>query len=106
TGIPAVEFGPDAATLIVEPGAYFNGQVAADAGAGDVLDLAGTSAGTLTGFGSQVLNFASINFGAGARWFIAGSASGFSGAINGFTGGDTIELTGVTATNSSYAGGV
>jgi hypothetical protein len=106
TGVPAVQFGPAAATLIAGPGAVFNGPVVADATAGDVLELAGTSPGTLDGLGSRFLNFSAIDFRAGAHWFVAGNASGLTGTLSGFAAGDTIEFSGVTATGSSYSGGV
>jgi hypothetical protein len=53
----AVQFGTVAATLIVDPGARFNGQVVANAAAADVLMLAGTTAATLSGLGTSFINF-------------------------------------------------
>jgi hypothetical protein len=82
---------------------------AVDAGGSDsTLELApaAVSPGTLTGFGSQFDNFGSIVFDTGGSWFISGNTLGLSGIISGFAAGDTIEVTGVTATGSSYSGGV
>lgn len=68
-GGDAVQFGTTAATLIVDPGAAFGGLVVAN-GVNDVLQLAGTSAGTLNG--SQFIGFATITEAAGAIWTLAG----------------------------------
>jgi hypothetical protein len=42
----------------------------------------------------------------GAQWFVSGIQRGLKGPISGFTVGDTIELTGDTATDSSFVGGI
>ena len=76
----AMRFGTAAGTLIIDPGAVFNGQVIAYAGAADVLDLAGTGAGTLSGLGTSFTNFASVVVDASAKWSLAGSNSLASGA--------------------------
>ena len=91
--------------LIVRPGAVFQGTVNADSGT-NILEL-GTSLlmGTLTGIGTQFLNFGSIEFDSGANWFIAGNTAGLGGAITGFALGDTIEATGITATGSVFHNG-
>jgi hypothetical protein len=71
------------------------------------LELAsGSSAGTLTGLGTQFVNFGSIAFDQGADWFIEGNTAGLAGAISGFAAGDTIDIAGVTVTGSSYADGL
>jgi hypothetical protein len=93
--------------LVVAPGAYFGGQVAGSASASNTLELASAaSAGSLSGLGTDFTNFGSIVFDAGADWFIAGNTTGLAGTISGFAFGDTIEVTGITATGSSYSGGV
>lgn len=97
--------------LIDEPGAVFLGLVDGGniIGAAYVstLELAsGTAAGTLSGLGTQFTNFGSIAFDANANWCIAGDTNGLSGTITGFAPGDTIELTGITATGSNYSDGI
>ena len=71
------------------------------------LELASAaSTGTLSGIGTSVVNFGSIVFDAGSQWFLQGNAAGFAGTIAGFAAGDTIEIAGINATGSNYAGGV
>ena len=70
----AVKFGNMSATLILLPGAVFNGQVAANPSADDVLDLSGKAAGSLTGLGSQFTGFTSMVVAEGANWTLAGVA--------------------------------
>jgi Hint domain len=64
--------------LIVDPGATFTGTVNGGNTIGgtstSTLELAsGTSAGTLSGIGSQFINFAAITIDAGAAWTLAGA---------------------------------
>jgi hypothetical protein len=97
----AVQFGSVASTLIVEPGAVFNGLVAADASVKDVLELSGTQAGgTPITLGTQFTGFSTLTFASGAAWTvdaIAGAASSSPGlAIVGFTMSDTIDVTNLT----------
>ncbi len=70
-------------TLIVDPGASFYGQVSGTAGYGDVLDLAGTGDGTLTGLGSQFTGFDTLNVTSGT-WTIENGAP-FYGTINNYS---------------------
>ena len=69
----AVQFGTTAATLVVNPGAIFNGQVVANATVADVLVLGGTTAGTLTGLGTSFVNFSSIAVSQNANWTFTGA---------------------------------
>jgi hypothetical protein len=71
----AVQFGAVAATLVVDPGAVFNGLVVANAAVADVLTLAGTTAGTLSGLGTSFTNFHTITVGQSAQWTLTGTNS-------------------------------
>ena len=100
-----------ASRLIVDPGGSFVGAVDGGNTVGatvvSTLELSsGASPGTLTGLGSQFINFGSIEFDPGAGWLITGDTAGLAGTIAGFAQGETIEITGVTVTGSSYADGV
>lgn len=94
--------------LVLDPGFSFSGGVVtATATASNTLELASaSSAGTVSSLGTKFLNFNSIDFDPGSRWFVSGSTHGLAGTISGFALGDTIEVTGITATGSSYAGGI
>ncbi len=68
-------------TVIVDPGAVFRGTVAGGNTLGSAvestLELAsGASAGTLAGLGTQVIDFAQIDVGAGATWTLTSDAIG------------------------------
>lgn len=105
----AVRFGSLAGTLVVDPGATFNGQVAGNHA--DVLALGGTALSTLSGFGTQFTGFGELQFQSGARWTVDTTASGLESntpSVTGFAAGDTLDvkdvkLSGVT---ESFAGGV
>jgi hypothetical protein len=92
--------------LIVDPGAVFTGTVT---GGGGVLELASAaSAGTLSGLGTTITNFGSLQFDSGAAWTVSGndSASGLGTiAITGFTYGDTIDLTGFVESSDTIVNG-
>jgi hypothetical protein len=108
----AVQFqGGLANRLIESPGAVIVGEVNGGNAIGNTLvstlELASAaSTGTISGIGSQFINFGSIEFDVGAHWFISGNTSGLGGTISGFALGDAIEVTGITATGSNYSGGV
>jgi hypothetical protein len=70
-GLP-VEFGSKSATLVLDAGASFAGLVAAKAGAGDQLRLAGDATGTLTGLGTEFTGFAGLTVDTGAAWSVIG----------------------------------
>ncbi len=102
----AVLFADGNDLLELKAGATLIGDV--DGGAGtNVVELA-AGIGTLAGFnGVSITNFSSLVFDAGAAWTVSGnSLSGGLGAlvINGFTSGDTIELTGFRAISETFAG--
>ncbi len=95
--------------LVIDPGAVFVGTVDGGntIGAATVSTLElGSGAGTLSGIGTQFINFGSIAFDQGADWFIEGDAAGLGGSISGFAAGDTIEIDGITVTGSSFVDGV
>jgi len=95
----AVQFGANASTLVVDPGAVFNGQVAADASAGDVLILSGTQAGgTPITLGTQFTGFSTLEFASGASGTVdatkaALTTPGHTLSIEGFAIGDTLDIT-------------
>jgi len=103
----AVQFGTLAGTLAIDPGAVFEGGVYANTSVDDVLELAGTSAGTITGIGSQFWGFATIDFAADSIWSIAGTTAALTGAhtIEGFGLGDAITLDGYSAISETYVAG-
>jgi Hint domain len=82
TGIYAVSLVAGYANLVaIDPGASFTGEVdggnAVGATAISTLELAsGSSAGTLSGLGTQYINFANILVDAGATWSLASAALG------------------------------
>jgi hypothetical protein len=94
--------------LIDDPGAVFIGTVQAAAGYSNVLELASAaSTGTITGIGSQFTNFNSISIDSDATWVIAGNSAGLATGetITGFTAGDTLDVTDISAQAVSYANG-
>jgi hypothetical protein len=90
----AVKFGSVAGTLVVDPGAAFNGNVAANSAVKDVLQLSGAG-GTLSGFGSQFYGFSTLSFAPHAQWTVSGSSAAFEKPldIQGFALDDTLDLT-------------
>jgi len=85
--------------LIADVGAVFIGNVAATATSTNTLDLAqgpNAGAGALFGIGSQFTGFGTIDFDAGTDWTLGGDIAGLGvgQVINGFTVGDTIDLSG------------
>jgi hypothetical protein len=89
--------------LITNPGAVFGGVAGAGGG---VLELAsGAGVGTLSGFGVSIISFTTLQFDAGAKWKITGSASASSlgtAAITGFATNDTIDVTGFVAATDTF----
>jgi hypothetical protein len=69
----AVQFGSLAATLAIDPGAVFDGNVAGNSAVHDVLELSGTAAGTLSGLGTQFTGFTTIKEDLGANWSLSGA---------------------------------
>jgi hypothetical protein len=90
--------------LIVDPGAAFGGNVSGGNGA---LELAsGTIAGTLSGFGTSITNFSTLQFDPSAQWLVAGNEAGLTTfGIGGFAQGDTIDVTDFRASGYTYTKG-
>ena len=89
--------------LSVSPGASFNGLV--DGGnpvtgqTRSTLALgSGATAGTLTGFGSGIIDFGNVTFAAGTPWLLSGNAAGIAGGaiFSGFGQGDTLQIQGLS----------
>jgi Hint domain len=92
----AVQFGAAPGTLEVDPGAVFTGDVIANFAVNDVLELNGTqSGGTPITLGTQFLDFLTLDFASGAAFSVDASREALSmlGKINGFSMGDTIDIT-------------
>ncbi len=96
-----------ASQLGVDPGAVFNGIVEVNGGTGTLKLASASSAGTISGIGSQFTGFGTIDIQTGASWQVEGSVSGLASgqAIAGFANTDTIILDGFTATSESYVAG-
>jgi hypothetical protein len=106
----AVDFGGGASRLILDPGATFSGAVVASAAYNNVLELAAGRGqdGAIAGLGNTVNGFQTTTIDPGSSWLIAGNSAGLAAGqtIDGFAKDDAIELTGITATGSTYSGGV
>ena len=76
----AVKFGAAAGTLIVDPGAVFDGAVVGNVGFADVLLLVGSTAGTISGFGTQFTGFRDVIVNNGANWTVDGTTNSFTEA--------------------------
>jgi len=103
----AVQFGANASTLVVDPGAVFIGQVAAHASAGDVLVLLGTQAGgTAVTLGTQFTNFSTLEFASGAAWTADATKADLIAhplTIESFAVGDTLDITNLPTTGTTLS---
>jgi len=107
----AVKFGTVASTLVIEPGAVFNGQVVGNASVHDVLELSGTQAGgTAITLGTQFTNFSVLEFAPGATGTVDASVSDLTnhplsaqGSIVGFGLGDTLDIGKLVHAGMSYS---
>jgi hypothetical protein len=89
----AVKFGSAAATLVIDPGAVFNGLVVANNGGDDTLELAtGASAGTIGGLGLSFTNFGTISVDAGANWGLSLANSLAANAVIASGAGSTLTV--------------
>jgi antigen 43 len=92
--------------VVVDPGARFHGIVNGGAAAQSTLELgSGATTGTLTGFNSEYINFGTLTFAPSAQWLFETNTANIPGVINGFVQGDTIDITGFTATSISTLSG-
>ena len=96
--------------FIDEPGGTVTGNIIAQIGGTDVIELASAaSTGTLSGIGTSITNFDTLQFDSGSKWIVSGvtatgTVPGFNSiAIQGFAFGDTIDLKGFAATSYSFA---
>jgi hypothetical protein len=121
-GGTAVDFIGAGDRLIVDPTAVFIGIAAAGPGGPNVLELAGSSVGTLSGIGTNFTGFGTIAVDAGANWTLAGSNSvsgpepiyigtggnlDIAGALSGPAAfaldGGTLQIAGALNPNTSFA---
>jgi len=72
----AVQFGALAGTLVVESHAVFLGDVVANSGVADTLELAGSQSGSLTGLGTTITGFTNITEDAHCQWILSGKVTG------------------------------
>jgi hypothetical protein len=97
TGGDAVEFGSQAATLVVEGGAQFEGAVAANAAADDTLVLSqARGGGLIAGIGTDYTGFTQITEQAGANWGL--------GDANTLGAGTTLTIGGLLSVQDSLDG--
>jgi len=96
-GGQAVQFIDGNALLVVDPGASFGGgSVQAHASASNTLELAsGASAGTLSGLGTQFIDFTQTTLDAGATWTLTGANTIAVGATLTELSGASLTDTGV-----------
>jgi len=95
----AVQFSDSPATLVVDPGAVFNGAVVASAYLDDTLELSGTeSGGTPITLGTQFTNFSTLDFATGAAWTVDATTAALvtPPVIEGFAPGNTLDVTDLT----------
>jgi hypothetical protein len=90
----------------VDPGAKFRGIVDGGATATSTLELgSGASVGTMSSFGSEYINFGTLEFGPSAQWLFQTNTANIPEIIEGFVEGDTINITGFTATSITTLSG-
>ncbi len=86
-----------AGTLVLDPGASCSGLVTGNSGVANVLELAGTSAATLSGIGTEFTDFGVVSFASGAQRTVEGKVANLH-SIAGFALHDAIVLDSFTTT--------
>jgi hypothetical protein len=81
TRADAVQFGFYGGTLIIAPGAVFDGAIQGSNYGDSVIGLDGHSPGTLSGIGTNVAGITDFVEGTDARWTLSGSLTG-AGALD------------------------
>ncbi|HEX4504762.1 MAG TPA: Hint domain-containing protein [Alphaproteobacteria bacterium] len=91
----AVYMGAATNRLIVDGGAVFNGDVAANPAGANTIELtSGAATGTLSGLGSTYLGFQTVTIDSGASWTVGGGLAAIEGTtIEGFTNRDVLDIT-------------
>ncbi len=103
----AVLFGAAAATLIVDPGAVFSGNVKGNSAVSDELVLGeGFGPGTLD-MGSSFSSLSVLDFSTGSDWTLGGGLGPLASgeAIDGLAFGDTIVVEGFIETGYTFVSG-
>lgn len=96
TGVRAVDFGTGAARLILKSGATFTGDVVADPGTSNTIQLAGTATGALA-ITSQFKGFDQVTVDSDSRWVLDGTLAAGTTLTNAGTiaGADALLVNGV-----------
>jgi Hint domain len=93
-------------TLVVFPGSQFAGQVVANATSADTLELSYLGPGTLSGLGTQIVNFAQVAVVAGTHWTLTGANTIAAGTGLTVQSGATLTTTGTLLNDGSIALGL
>jgi hypothetical protein len=93
-GDDAIQFGTANDLLILDPGSVFVGKVDGGGGNNRVKLRAGATTGTLSGLGTQVVNFGTVVFNKNASWQVnIHTPTSFTGTLYGFAPTDSLDLT-------------
>jgi Ca2+-binding RTX toxin-like protein len=80
SGAAVVFHGTASNRLVVDPGAVFSGQVSGSTSASNTLELAAGGSATLSGLGTNFVNFNSVTVDSGATWELTGANTFAAGA--------------------------
>ena len=99
TGGKAIAFyGTASDQVIVDAGAVFTGAVVGSASASNTLELAAGGSGTLSGIGTNFVNFGTVAVDNGATWELTGANTLASGST--LTNNGTLTLSGATLSDA------